>query len=121
MDWKMILEKMFAVLVILAVLFVVVGKCIAAPFLICDPQAGVTHYKLQWQGFSEQILPAQADGSLKYDLVNYSGDSPAQVWAGSEAILDGVPQGVYNWSTPVPFVLQFMKPSAPSGVALSGE
>jgi len=41
----------------------------AAPFLICDPQAGVETYNLFADG--EQVaggIPVQADGSLRYDL-----------------------------------------------------
>ena len=112
-------RKIVVALVIILLALIAAARAQAAPFLICDPQAGVTHYRLQWEGFPEQVVPAQADGSLKYDLVSYSGNVPAQVWAGSEAVLDGVPQGVYNWSAPVPFLLELTKPQSPSGLGLS--
>ncbi len=40
----------------------------AGPFLVCDPQAGVTSYKLTGPAWVPASTPAQADGSLKLDL-----------------------------------------------------
>ena len=42
----------------------------AAPFLICDPQAGVETYQVYQDGAEIAAdVPAEADGSLRYDLV----------------------------------------------------
>jgi len=40
----------------------------AGPFLVCDPQAGVTFYKLTGPTWVPATSPAQADGSLKLDV-----------------------------------------------------
>ena len=40
----------------------------AGPFLVCDPQAGVTNYKLTGPGWVPASVPAQANGSLRLDL-----------------------------------------------------
>lgn len=40
----------------------------AAPFLVCDPQAGVTHYQITGDPYWTGDIPAQADGSLRTDL-----------------------------------------------------
>jgi len=39
----------------------------AAPFLVCDPQAGVTHYEVTVDG-STSSVPAQPDTTLAYDV-----------------------------------------------------
>ena len=42
---------------------------ISAPFLICDPQAGVDKYEVYQDGSEIATdIPAQPDGSLRYDL-----------------------------------------------------
>ncbi len=52
---------------IFAVIFPISAS--AAPFLVCDPQAGVDYYKI----YQDNVLLvdnhlAEADGSLRYDL-----------------------------------------------------
>ena len=82
--------------------------------LVCDPQAGVTHYKISGDALwvSTQLIPAQADGSLM-------------------TTVDAIPSGVHNvkvkacqtglnWpgevcSDETPF--DFTKPSAPGAPA----
>ena len=39
----------------------------AAPFLVCDPQTGVTHYEVTVDG-NTSAVPAQADTTLAYDV-----------------------------------------------------
>lgn len=39
-----------------------------APFLVCDPQAGVTTYKLTGPAWVPATVPAQPDGSIKMDV-----------------------------------------------------
>jgi hypothetical protein len=39
-----------------------------SPFLVCDPQAGVTYYTITGDSFFTGNIPAQADGSIKKDL-----------------------------------------------------
>jgi len=40
----------------------------ASPFLVCDPQAGVTTYKLTGPAWVPTTVPAQTDGSIKMDV-----------------------------------------------------
>ena len=40
----------------------------AAPFLVCDPQSGVTHYQLTGPAWVPAQVTAQADGSLRTDV-----------------------------------------------------
>ena len=54
------------VLAIGIILFASVAS--AAPFLVCDPQAGVTSYHLTGPPWVPATVAAQADGSLKMDV-----------------------------------------------------
>lgn len=95
----------------MAMVAVLMGYQLAqAVSLVCDPQAGVTHYKIGGDAFwvATQTIPAQPDGSLRTEV-------------------DGIPSGVHNiqvqacavgvnWPTEVcsattPF--SFTRPSAP--------
>ena len=54
---------------LLVVLFVLIPSLLwAAPFLVCDPQAGVTHYTLTGPAWVPVHPAAQVDGSLKIDV-----------------------------------------------------
>jgi hypothetical protein len=58
--------------IVLGVLLMVPGSgmiAYCAPFLVCDPQAGVTLYRITLDPFFIVPIPAQPDGSLKVDLV----------------------------------------------------
>ena len=54
------------ILVLLMVLFSTTA--FAAPFLVCDPQAGVTHYKLTGPAWVPATSTALPDGSIKMDV-----------------------------------------------------
>src|SRR5574343_1237701 len=68
---------MKALLSVLIVLLVS-GVALAGPFLICNPQEGVTHYKItgpEWVANLTPVYPnisgaitAQADGSIRTDV-----------------------------------------------------
>jgi len=55
---------------LLSVIFLLMATtAIAAPFLVCDPQDGVETYEVFQDGvLVSGDVPAQSDGSLKYDL-----------------------------------------------------
>ena len=56
-----------SLMIIIAILmFPVSAMC--APFLQCDPQATVTHYKITGDPYWTAPVPAQADGSIKSDV-----------------------------------------------------
>jgi hypothetical protein len=74
-----------------------------AAFLVCDPSTQATHYLVSITGKTATIVPAQADGSLKFDLSTLPVPIIGNVAAGREWVLNGVPQGTMEWSTPVTF------------------
>ena len=47
-------------------LILIATTVFASPFLISDPQSGVTSYQIT--GWSETTITAQADGSLRMDV-----------------------------------------------------
>ena len=49
-------------------LILIATTVFATPYLVCDPQSGVTSYQLT--GWSETTVTAQADGSLRMDVAD---------------------------------------------------
>lgn len=102
------MRKIFLSVVIM-VLFASV--CMATPFLVCDPPlAGEpipTSYQLTGGAWVPASVPAQADGSIKLDLVNApTGTNSMTVKA------CGAPSEEWEeCSEPVPF--SFTRPLAP--------
>ena len=93
---------------LLSIIFVLIATTVfATPFLVSDPQSGVTSYQIT--GWSETNVVAQSDGSLRMDVASASvGTTPLTVKACN----------VWGCSTTVPFVLQKQLPSAPSQLRL---
>ncbi len=52
----------------IALAILVPGLAAASPFLVCDPQAGVTHYQLTGPAWIANPVAAQADGSIRMDV-----------------------------------------------------
>jgi len=79
----------------------------AAPFLVCDPQAGITNYKLTGPAWVPANVTAQADGSLKMDA------NTAIVGSNSLTISACVNDPVWGevCSSAVPF--SFTRPTGP--------
>ena len=87
---------------ILAILILAMAIPAWAVSLVCDPQEGVLVYRID----GTTIIDAEADGSVKYDISSIpAGTHNGTLEAGNEYILNGVPQGVWQWSDPTPFVL----------------
>jgi len=80
----------------------------ATPFLVSDPQSGVTSYQIT--GWSETNVTAQADGSLRMDV-----GSAVQ---GTTYNLTIAACNVWGCSVTVPFVLQKQLPVVPSQLRL---
>jgi hypothetical protein len=57
-----------AIILAMVVILGIVAVCSAAPWLVCDPQTGVTSYQITGPAWSPTTLPAQADGSLRMDV-----------------------------------------------------
>jgi len=97
---------MKTLLSIIFILFAVTA--FATPFLVSDPQSGVTSYQLT--GWSETTVTAQADGSLRMDV--------ADAVQGTTYNLTIAACNVWGCSTTVPFVLQKQLPVVPSQLRL---
>jgi len=105
--------KIMVKLVVLA--FILIPSLVwANPFMICDPQAGVTHYALTGPGWVPVSVPAQADGSIRMDVAGSS--------VGSNSLTVRACRSDAVWgelcSVSVPF--QFARPSAPANPANIG-
>jgi len=94
-------------LIVIAVLLFATSAS-AAPFLVCDPQAGVVGYEIT--GLGEPVtFVAQPDGSLKYDLASINNGTYTLTVAACN---------VWGCSSTVPFVFTKQLPTAPVGVRL---
>jgi hypothetical protein len=62
------------ILIILAIPFLA-SISYASPFLVCDPQTGVTKYEIEVNGTILGQFNAETDGSAKVDLAGYSSGS----------------------------------------------
>jgi len=78
-------------LIIAALVVMFAATAHATPYLVCDPQDGVTEYEIVDNGATLPMVAAQADGSLRYDLAGIEkGEHSYQVkacnmWGCSEA------------------------------------
>lgn len=83
----------------------------AAPFLVCDPQAGISHYKLTGPAWTPPQIIAQPDGSIKLDV--------AASIVGSNALTVAACVSDPVWgercSLPAPFT--FTRPAAPATIS----
>ena len=96
----------------LFLMFAFAGWAFAAPFLVCDPQAGVVFYNLDTDGTIANDIPAQPDGSIHYDL--------AGMTVGAHGFkLQAIGDGGWpsDWSDPFATV----KPVNPLNLRVSGE
>ena len=85
----------------------------ASPFLICDPNPGAEKIILEINGVEVPEFAAEADGSLRYDLVGLAdGDFVIRAKAGN----------VWGWSEwSVPLSDTKVLPVAPGGLRVSSE
>ena len=104
-------KAMLTAAVLTAFALLVVFKAYAAPFIVCDPQAGVVGYEIT--GLGEPVsFVAQPDGSLKYDL------APVQ---NGTYTLTVAACNVWGCSSTVPFVFNKAIPAAPAGLRIAAE
>jgi hypothetical protein len=83
----------------------------ATPFLVSDPQSGVTRYELT--GWTSSTVTAQADGSLRMDV--------ADAVQGTTYNLTIAACNVWGCSSTVPFAFGKQLPVAPSQLRLVGQ
>jgi uncharacterized protein (UPF0276 family) len=89
-------------------LILIATTVFASPFLVSDPQSGVTSYHLT--GWSETTVTAQADGSLRMDV-----GSAVQ---GTTYNLTIAACNVWGCSVTVPFAFGKQLPSVPTQLKL---
>ena len=89
-------------------LILITSTVFASPFLVSDPQSGVTSYQLT--GWSETTVTAQADGSLRMDV--------ADAVQGTTYNMTVAACNIWGCSVTVPFVLQKQLPVVPSQLRL---
>ena len=104
-------KSMLTAAVLTAFALLVAFKAYAAPFLVCDPQAGVVGYEIT--GLGEPVtFVAQADGSLKYDLASVNNGTYTLTVAACN---------MWGCSSTAPFVFTKVIPTAPVGLKLTAE
>lgn len=95
----------------------------AAPFLGCDPQTGVEKYRvnLPSAGIVNELSNAVTDGSARHDIGSWPAGTfnDGTIEAGAEYILNGQPQGVWEWSAPLPFDITKPSPNIVTNPGLS--
>jgi len=91
-------------------------EALCSPFLVCDPQATVTHYKITGDAFWTGNIPAQVDGSIRSELATIpTGTHSIQVVACRTDAIWGE-----SYSGQAPFVFtRSGPPIIPSGIKLS--
>jgi len=95
-------------LIVLAMAFMA-SPVFASPFLVCDPQTGVTSYQLTGPSWVPTApVPGQADGSIKLDVTT------ASVGANSLTVKACITDPLWGvlCSDAVPFV--FTRPASPA-------
>ena len=112
--------KVFSVIVCIFVLLCLpIIQAKAEPFfLVCDPQAGVTHYEVVANGLAS-IVDARPDTRLAYDL----GPFPVGVHnfeVSAIAITNEPGQGSWGQSDAVPFVGTRIQVNPVSGLSVRG-
>jgi len=89
----------------------------SAPFLVCDPQAGVTSYQLTGPSWVPTIpVVAQTDGSIKMDV------AAANVGANAITVKACKTDPIWGEMCSVPFDYSFTRPASPvkpTGIGLA--
>lgn len=103
------MKKLFAIVsIVIFWILIIYGLCYASPFLVSDPQIGVTRYELT--GWTPTTVTAQADGSLRMDV--------ASAVVGTTSITLKA-CNVWGCSVSVPFsIIRPASLNAPSGITL---
>lgn len=102
---------MIKTLLLTIILLAAATGAAAAPYLVCDPQAGVVHYEVM---FNDNVYeaPAEEDGSIKWELED--------VLVGEHTVRLRAANIYGDWSTwSDPFVFRRDTVTPPSGMRLS--
>lgn len=99
---------------ILSIVFLLSSAIASGQVLTCDSQSGVTQYRIDGT-----IITDAVNGAAAWDISGITGTHNGTLEAGRPHILDGVDQGTYVWSDPVPFVLTAPeKPLSSTGIGI---
>ena len=101
--------------ILFAIIFcLIAAPLFASPYIVCDPQSGVTHYKIT--GWSVVTKAAEVDGSVKLDVATASSGTTKMTF--SACISDSVWGEVCSDTVPFDLVKP-TKPVAPQKVRLA--
>lgn len=106
---------------IIGILFLMAVPALSwsGPFLVCDPQAGITHYRIVGLGPDMITSTAIADGSLRHDLASLSPGAYSIRVAACTAE-SGTVWEACSATTPFSFTKPSLSaPSTPAGVKLT--
>jgi hypothetical protein len=56
------------IILVLCIVLFCSTVAVAGPWLVCDPQPGVTHYRLLGPAWVPGEVPAEGDGSIRFDV-----------------------------------------------------
>ena len=98
------------IFLVFAITFLLPAMSRAAPFLVCDPQSGITEYIIDINGTELSVFSAESDGSMRYDLQGLAERSyTVKAKAGN----------LWGWSAySDPFVFNVSIPLKPSNVKI---
>jgi hypothetical protein len=97
-------------ILLVAVLLLMATSAYATPYLMCDPQAGITSYKVTGLPFVTADVPAQADGSLKVDV------APSSVGVNAITISACKEDALWGKSCSASSPFSYTRPSLPVGL-----
>lgn len=81
---------------------------LAAPFVVCDPQKGVTHYRVTGPAWVTANVTAQADGSIKMDIAS------AALGVNAITVSACISDSVWGERCSIPVPFEFTRPLPPA-------
>lgn len=103
---------------LLALCFVLIAVPVwANPFIVCDPQTGVTHYKVTGAAWVVSPVTAQPDGSIKMDISMAPTGTSNLNFSACATEWDGIPGEVCSPTAPFSFTRRGI-PATSTGVKL---
>lgn len=111
------MKKLVAIIIMVLALPTIT---MAGPFLVCDPQTGVTHYKITGMGGTEISSPATATGAMRHDLASLSPGSYNIGVVACTKFTEEVWGEACSTATPFQFTKPYVvAPALPANVKLS--
>jgi hypothetical protein len=112
------MRKTIVIMAAMAIVMAIPALSWAGPFLVCDPQAGVTSYKITGLGAGTLSSLAISDGSMRHDLASISSGTYNITVAACTG--EGTVWEVCSTTVPFSFTKPSLSaPSSPAGVKLT--